>query len=99
MVIEAMSMGTPVVCLDNGGPGLHVTEECGFKITPRTPRETVVDLADALDRLYSDEDLRRRMGAEGHIRAETLYNWDRLGDRLRDIYGQAINGESSNSTR
>ena len=55
VVIEAMSAAKPVVCLDIGGPGLHITDDCGIKITPTSSQETAQKLADALERLYLDE--------------------------------------------
>ena len=39
VVVEAMAAGKPVVCMDLAGPGMHVTEECGIKIPPRSPDE------------------------------------------------------------
>ena len=90
MVIEAMSVGKPVVCLDIGGPGMHVTEECGINITPRSPEETVRELAEALERLYLDKGLRLQLGKAARERAERTYHWDRLGERLMEIYGRAL---------
>lgn len=40
VVIEAMSVGKPVVCLDAGGPGTHITGDCGIKIAPPLPPKT-----------------------------------------------------------
>jgi len=86
VVIEAMSAAKPVVCLDIGGPGLHITEACGIKIAPTTPAETVQNLADALERLYLDEGLRAELGDAARERVRELYHWDRLGERLMEIY-------------
>ena len=65
VVIEAMALGKPVVCLDTGGPGMHITEECGIKILPGTPSQTEKDLANALKQLYLDENLRKSLGKAG----------------------------------
>lgn len=92
VVIEAMSAAKPVVCLDIGGPGLHITESCGIKITPTSPTETVQNLADALERLYLDEDLRVKLGEAARERARQLYHWDRLGERLLEVYRHALAG-------
>jgi len=86
VVIEAMSVAKPVVCLDIGGPGLHITEECGIKIDPTTSQETAQNLANALERLYLDEGLRIKLGEAGRRRAQEWYHWDRLGERLVEIY-------------
>ena len=95
VVVEAMSVGKPVVCLDTGGPGLHITEECGLKITPCCPPHAVSQLADSLERLYLDEELRIKLGEAGRQRAKQLYHWDRLGERLMEIYQHALDTSGS----
>ena len=89
VVIEAMAMGRPVICLDTGGPGMHVTSQCGVKINPISPVQAVDEMAAALERLYEDEELRRGLGRAAKDRAERIYHWDRLGDRLSEIYRDA----------
>ena len=93
VVIEAMSAARPVICLDAGGPGLHITDSCGIKVDPKSPAETVASLADALERLYLDEGLRQRMGEAGRERARESYHWDKLGDRLMEIYRPILSHE------
>jgi glycosyltransferase involved in cell wall biosynthesis len=86
VVIEAMSVGKPVVCLANGGPDMHITDDCGIKIAPQSPKHAVSELASALEKLYLDESLRFKMGEAARKKAAQEYQWDRLGDRLFDIY-------------
>ena len=81
-----MAVGKPVVCLDAGGPGLHINEDCGIKITPASPEDTAHDLAQALERLYLDEELRIELGEAARQRVYQMYHWDRLGERLMEIY-------------
>jgi glycosyltransferase involved in cell wall biosynthesis len=90
VVIEAMSAGKPVVCLDTGGPGVHVTEECGIKIEPTTPDHAVHQLAAALERLKVDKSLRIKLGRASRQRAESEYHWDRLAERLMKVYQDAF---------
>ena len=75
-----------MVCLDISGPGMHITEECGIKITPTTPEETITRLADGLERLYLDRESGVDLGAAAKHKAEQNYHWDKLGDRLNQIY-------------
>jgi len=93
VVIEAMATGRPVVCLDAGGPGLHIDESCGIKVAPQSPSETVTGLADALERLYMNEGLRKKMGESGRERARESYHWDKLGNQLMEIYQPIISPE------
>jgi glycosyltransferase involved in cell wall biosynthesis len=94
VVIEAMSAARPVICLDAGGPGLHIIESCGIKVDPQSPTKTVAGLAAGLERLYLDEGLRQRMGAAGRERARESYHWDKLGDRLMEIYAPILSSKT-----
>ena len=97
MVIEAMAVGTPAVCLDTGGPGMHITEECGIKVIPRSSKQAVRDLVNALGLLHGNKTLRLKMGKAARERAEQLYHWDRLGERLMAIYELALGPETEKS--
>ena len=94
VVVEAMAMGRPVVCLDNGGPGMHITEEFGIKVAPGSQSETVQRLQQALKRLHQDENLRIAMGRAAKKRALEFYEWDALGERLANIYENALSPSS-----
>ena len=93
VVVEAMAAGKPIICLDIAGPAMHVTDDCGIKITPQSPEQVVREMATALERLYMDRELRIRMGRAGRERAEQVYHWDRLGKRLMEIYQVALGSE------
>ena len=88
--LEALAAGRPVLCLDWGGPGLQVTEECGLKVLPRTPEQTVDELAAAMTRLQQNPELRARMGESGRRRAREHFSWDRKGEEMDGIYEQIV---------
>ena len=90
VAVEAMAVGKPVVCLDIGGPGTNVGPDCGIKVPATNVQQAVGELAEALERLYSDRDLRLKMGQAAQKRAIECYHWDRLGDRLSEIYRTAL---------
>jgi glycosyltransferase involved in cell wall biosynthesis len=90
VVVEAMAAGKPIICMDLAGPGMHVTEECGIKIPPRSPEETIELMTRALERLYQDRELLLEMGQVARERAERVYSWDRLGERLLRIYEESL---------
>jgi glycosyltransferase involved in cell wall biosynthesis len=90
VVVEAMAAGRPVVCMDLAGPGLHITDECGIKVPARSPDEAVELMAQAMEKLYQEEELRLKMGQAGRARAEEAYSWDHLGERLYKIYQEVL---------
>lgn len=97
VVVEAMSIGKPVVCLAIGGPDMHVDDQCGFKIVATTPSHSANDMAIALERLYKDQNLRDAMGSAGREKALNFYHWDRAGDRLKTIYDTITDITTSSS--
>jgi len=86
VVMEALSQGLPVICLDMGGPGAMLPDDCGFKIEARTRSEdrVVCHLAEAMMRLASDDSLRRQLAANA-LDAARSHSWGAL---VRSAYAQ-----------
>lgn len=97
-LMEALSIGKPIICLDYSGPGEMVTEECGIKVRPITVRQTTRGLADALGRLANNPDLRRKMGEAARKRAEEEYTWDKKGEFIKSLYESVLSNESTPCT-
>ena len=77
--LEAAAAGVPQVAGDSGGaPEAVAHGESGLVVDP-TDADAV---ADALERLLTDDDLRARMGATARTRAVEQFDYDRLAPRL-----------------
>ena len=74
-LLEAMSKGLPVICLDWGGPPEMVEAETGVKIPVTTPERTIEQFAEALVRLRQDPQLRHRLGTAAAQRARDHFTW------------------------
>jgi glycosyltransferase involved in cell wall biosynthesis len=81
-----MAESKPVVCLDLGGPGEIVRDDCGIKIHPGTPGQVVADFAAALSRLAADPALRQTLGEAGRRRVIEQFDWDKKGEQMMEIY-------------
>ncbi len=75
-VLEALSHGLPVVCVDLGGPGVLVDETCGRVVGTRgRDRDAVVTgLARALTELAEDPAARTRL-ARGALKRVRQFDW------------------------
>jgi glycosyltransferase involved in cell wall biosynthesis len=92
--LEALAAGRPVICLDTGGPALQVTAECGFKAPVHSLEAALQSMADAMKRLYTDTDLRLRMGAAARRRARSpdLY-WPKKAEKMDALYREVCGGK------
>lgn len=95
VLLEALSQGVPVVCLDHCGFHDVVTPECGIKVPVHAPRQVERDLAAALEKLWSDEPLRRGLGENALLRVKD-FSWERKAERVNAIYQNQVGPASSN---
>lgn len=86
VVLEAMGAGLPVICVDSGGPGYAVTEVTGIKVSLGSKTKMRDDLADAIDRLASSQELRREMGRNARSRVATEFTWDAVVNKMVELY-------------
>ena len=77
VAVEAMACGLPVVASRVGGLQEIVEEgRTGFLVEPMHYKT----MADKLENLCQDRELRESMGESGRKRAEEIYDWDRIVD-------------------
>jgi glycosyltransferase involved in cell wall biosynthesis len=86
VVLEAMRAGRPVVVSSRGGAPEIVRD--GLDGIVSDPLDTRA-LASAIGRLLADEPLRRRLGEAAAARA-AAFSWERIGERYREIYRDAL---------
>lgn len=90
VVLEAMSMGLPVIATKWGGPADYLDETCGVLIEPCGREPFIAALAGAMERLSASAELRQRLGAAGRRRAEDLFDWERKIDAIVNLYGGVL---------
>jgi glycosyltransferase involved in cell wall biosynthesis len=86
VVAEALSVGLPVICLKNCGPGEFINEQCGFAVPETKYDDTVSQLAKAIENLFENKQnlLRLSIGAREHF--ESTFDWNVRGQQLNNIY-------------
>ena len=86
-LIEAAASGRPIVTTDVPGCREVVHHERNGLLVPV---RDAAGLADALERLILDRDLRARLGACGRERAEREYSSDVVNDKIISTYFQMM---------
>jgi len=95
VVLEAMSFGKPVICLDFGGPKDFVTKECGIKVPVTNRSQIIIDLADALENIYNSQEFGMAMGIVARKRVEEYYTWDKKIELMKNVYSAVIKSQLS----
>jgi glycosyltransferase involved in cell wall biosynthesis len=88
VVLEALTFGLPVVCLDLGGPGVAVNDSCGRVIVTAgaTEDHVVKAIAQFLTEVQVDRSLLRRLSAAARAHASTR-TWQA---NVNSIYGGSL---------
>jgi glycosyltransferase involved in cell wall biosynthesis len=97
VVLEAMAAGCPVICLDLGGPAVHVNEQTGIKIAAVSTEQVLCELAAAIRRLAEEPATLKRLAHTARMRAREEFSWEVKGERLMEIYSCAANSDFSRS--
>lgn len=88
VLAEAMHVGTPVIALDIGGPGVIVSRQAGLLVAPVEPGQTVKDLGAAMVSMLDDE--KRESYSEGAKRRSAELTWSATVDQFEEIYSRIL---------
>jgi len=91
VLLEAMELGKPVICLDLGGPSTHVDTRNGFAVPARSIPQVIDDISAAMKRLAGDPALRKRLGEAGQQRVADEFRWDSKAGKFEEIYQRITN--------
>jgi glycosyltransferase involved in cell wall biosynthesis len=88
VVMEAMCLGMPVVATNVGGSIEQVADgETGFLVPPAD----AAALADKLERLVRDPELRQRFGAAGRSRIVERFALKAMVEKIARVYDECLN--------
>ena len=94
VVLEALSVGLPVICHDAFGFSYTITESCGLKVPFKDPRESIQGFNRALWRCINDPELVPSLKLGAKDRASNL-SWDYLAKSIAIDYSNIISEHES----
>ncbi|HPF44449.1 MAG TPA: glycosyltransferase family 4 protein [Syntrophomonadaceae bacterium] len=87
VALEAMATNTPVIVSDVGGLSEIVQDGVnGIKVKPGS----IDELADAIIKVLTDENLAARLKKNGTQTIESIYSWDVIADSTINVYHQVL---------
>jgi rhamnosyltransferase len=98
VVLEALSRGVPIICLDHQGVRDVVTDECGIKIPVTTPGEVIAQLRNHLVDLTTDRTKLESL-SRGALKRASQYLWSRNGERMARIYSTVLQANQTNAAK
>jgi glycosyltransferase involved in cell wall biosynthesis len=90
VVLEAMSLGKPVIATAWGGPLDYLDPSCGVLVPPGTQASIVDAFASAMTDMASSREARLRMGARGLAKVKQEFDWELKVDRIQALYRDAM---------
>jgi glycosyltransferase involved in cell wall biosynthesis len=88
VVLEALTMGIPVVCHQSCGMDVAVDDSSGIKVPVVGFQESVIGFAEALASLHADRKWLQSLKDGARLRAAEL-SWDHMIERIQQSYRSA----------
>jgi glycosyltransferase involved in cell wall biosynthesis len=89
-LLEAMSLGVPVICLDWAGPSEVVESENGVKVPVTSPRAAIDGLAAAFRRLFREPAWGLALGAQAAADVRRRFTWEHKREVLEEVYAGCL---------
>jgi len=92
--VEAMGCGCPVVSGDvRGVHDILIHKKTGLLVPPGKPKP----MADAIDALLSNTDLRQALAFQARKRSVEKFDWNIVGEKYRELFKEIFHKESEAS--
>ena len=90
IVMEGMSRGLPLICVNTGGPKVNTTERSAIKIEP-APMEQMIDkIAEAIIYMALHPEFRKKMGTDAKKHAKDNFLISKRTDQMNNFYEMVV---------
>jgi len=90
-LLEAMAAGLPSIASDVGGITSQIDRSAIRLVQPGDPKI----LAEAIVEIWTNKKLREYLGRKGQLFVSEHFTWDRVVDRLLEVYGRVRSSGTS----
>lgn len=95
VVLEAMSMGKPVIATAWGGPLDYLDASCGVLVKPDSAASMIDQFAAAMVGMAQSPARRKALGASGLAKVCREYDWELKVDRMLQIYADGMRAQKT----
>lgn len=90
VVMEAMSRGLPVICVNTGGPKVNTTKESAMKIEPEPMPQMIDNICDAIKQLCDSPEKRKKMGCAAREYALKNFDIETRTLKMNEFYSEVV---------
>ena len=90
VVLEAMATGTPVIATRWGGPADYLDDSSGILVETTSRAAVIEGFGKAMQFLLDSPELCQELGANGRLRIQQHFDWQKKVDRILEIYAMAF---------
>lgn len=85
VLVEALSVGLPVICPDHYGFSDAIDDHCGFRVKVGSLKMIRNGIRESIAKLYDDEQMRQELARNAYRRAQS-FDWEHVGNLVSSLY-------------
>ena len=89
VVLEALSLGMPVICHDAGGMSTAITDRCGVKVPLVDPQSSIKGFLAAIQAFVNEINLLETLSRGALDRSDDL-SWNAIASKIGDTYKSVV---------
>lgn len=87
-LMEAMSIGLPVICVNTSGMAIITDEVSAIRVEPISQEHIISGFSEALLELAGSPERRMQLGLNARRRIEQHFRWDHKADFIRNLFSE-----------
>lgn len=90
VIVEAMSKGIPVICLNQGGAKFVLTDETGYLVDGETKEEYIKNFRQAMIECINKPDVLKQKSYASYCRIRDNYTWENKIKQMLPVYDKVV---------